>query len=178
MAWNIDPTHSNVTFSVRHMVISTVRGSFNILRGTLDIDEEHPELSSIEAEVDTASIETNDQNRNNHLRSADFFDAEQYPVLTFKSTRVEKLDENEFKVTGDLTMHGVTKPVVFRADYSGQVKDPYGLQRVGLHAATKISRKEWGLTWHAALETGGAVVGDEIKIDIDLEAITQPVATA
>lgn len=174
MAWNIDPSHSHVHFSVRHMLVSTVRGSFKVVRGTLEIDEANPELSSVEAEVETASIETGDTNRDNHLKSPDFFEVEKYPLISFKSTKVEQLDENEYKVTGDLSLHGVTKPVVFRADYSGQVKDPWGMLRVGLHVATKISRKEFGLTWHAALETGGAVVGDEIKIEIDLEAVTQP----
>jgi polyisoprenoid-binding protein YceI len=173
MAWNIDATHSHVMFAIRHMMVSTVKGKFNVLSGTLNLDEANPAHSWVEAEVDAASIDTGEQNRDNHLRAPDFLDVEKYPKITFKSTKVEPSGDNIYKVTGDLTLHGVTKPVVFNVEYSGQIKDPYGLQRAGLSAKTKISRKEWGLTWHALLETGGAVVGDEVKIELDLEAITK-----
>jgi polyisoprenoid-binding protein YceI len=173
MTWNIDATHSHVTFSVRHMLVSTVKGKFNVLSGTLNIDDANPANSSIEAEVDAASIDTNEPNRDNHLRSPDFFDVEKYPKITFKSTKVEPAGDNEYKITGDLTLHGVTKPVVFEVEHSGEVKDPYGFRRTGLSAKTKISRKEWGLTWNNLLETGGAVVSDEVKIEIDLAAVTK-----
>ena len=173
MAWNIDATHSHATFAVRHMVVSTVKGKFNVLRGTLNLDEANPASSWIEAEVDAASIDTGEANRDKHLRSPDFFDVEKYPKITFKSTKVEPVGDNEYKVTGDLTMHGVTRPVVFSVEHSGEVKDPYGFRRAGFSAKTKISRKEWGLTWYTLLETGGAVVGDEVKIELDVEAITK-----
>src|SRR5260370_39106797 len=148
MAWNIDATHSHATFAVRRVVVSTVKGKFNVLRGTLTRDEANPANSWIEAEVDAASIDTNEPNRDKHLRSPDFFDVEKYPKLTFKSTKVEPVGDNEYKVTGDLTMHGVTKPVVFSVERSGEIKDPNGFRRVGLSAKSKLSRKEWGLTWN------------------------------
>ncbi len=173
MAWNLDPTHSRVNFSVRHMLVSTVRGHFDVLRGSINIDENDLANSWVNAEVDAASVSTGDANRDAHLRNADFFDVEQYPTISFKSTSVQRVDGNDYKVTGDFTLHGVTKPVTFDVEYSGVVKDPYGLQRAGLSAKTKISRKEWGLTWAPVLETGGAVVSDEVKIEIDLEATTQ-----
>ena len=173
MAWQIDLTHSHASFSVRHMMISSVKGQFNVIRGSLHIDEANPANSSVNAEAESASIDTRDTNRDAHLRSADFLDAEQFPTISFKSTKVEHVEDNEYKILGDLTLHGVTRPVIFKAEYSGQLKDPYGLQRAGLEAKTKISRKEWGLTVNPLLETGGAVVGDEVKIEIDLEAINK-----
>lgn len=174
MAWEIDKAHSQVTFSVKHMMISTVRGHFNVLNGQLHIDEEHPENSWVEAEVDTASIDTNDEKRDAHLRSPDFFDAEKYPKITFKSTKVQRVDGEHYKVTGNLTMHGVTKEVVFDAEYSGQIKDAWGMQRAALSATTTINRKDFGLTWNVALETGGVMVSENVKIEIDLEAVQVP----
>jgi polyisoprenoid-binding protein YceI len=174
MTWQIDATHSQVVFAVRHMVISTVRGHFTAIRGTLEFDEAHPENASVEAEADVASIDTRDKNRDAHLLSPDFFDAQKYPIISFKSTKVERAG-NDYKVTGDLTMHGVTRPVVFDVEYGGTIKDPYGLLRTGLNAHTKISRRDWGLTTNQLLETGGAVIGDEVKIEMELEAVRQPV---
>ncbi len=174
MRWQIDATHSQVAFAVRHMVISTVRGNFTVIRGTLDFDEAHPEKASVEAEAEVTSINTHDKNRDAHLLSPDFFDAQQFPVISFKSTKVEHAG-NDYKVTGDFTMHGVTRPIVFDVEYGGTVKDPYGLLRVGINGHTKISRKDWGLTMNPLLETGGAVIGDEVKIELELEAVTQPV---
>jgi polyisoprenoid-binding protein YceI len=168
MAWEIDPTHSHVNFSVKHMMFSTVRGSFKVFSGKLHIDEQNPAASWVEAQADTASVDTSDANRDNHLRSADFFDAEQFPVLSFKSTNVERAGDG-YKVTGDLTIHGVTKSVVFDAEYLGQGKNPWGASVAGLSATTKINRRDFGLTWSAALETGGVLVGDDVKIEIDLE---------
>ncbi len=173
MVWNIDATHSHVTFAIRHMVVSTVKGRFNVLSGTLEIDTANPANSWVQAEIDVASIDTGDPNRDNHLRAPDFFDVEKYPKMTFNSTKVEPTGDNEYKVTGDLTLHGVTRPVVFNVEYSGEVNDPYGFRRAGFNAKAKINRKEWGLTWHALLEAGGAMVGDEVKIEIDLEAVTK-----
>ena len=172
MSWTIDTTHSTVGFAVRHMVISTVRGHFNTFNGTLNIDEANPTNSWVEAEVEAASIDTRDANRDNHLRSADFFDVENFPKITFKSTSVEKNGDNS-KVIGDLTLHGVTKPVAFDVEYSGIIKDPYGLNRAGFTATSKISRKEFGITFNGLLETGGAVVGDEVKLTLEFEAISQ-----
>ena len=171
MAWEIDPAHSEAIFSVKHMMFSTVRGHFNVLSGHLHIDEEHPENSWVDAQVDANSVDTRDEKRDGHLRSPDFFDAEHYPILTFKSTKVEKVGGNEYRVLGDLTMHGVTKPVVFKAEYNGQGKNPWGLQVAGLSAKSKVNRKEWGLNWNAALESGGVLVSEDVNIAIDLEAV-------
>jgi polyisoprenoid-binding protein YceI len=173
MAWQIDPSHSTVGFSVRHMVVSTVHGRFKVFDGSIEIDDANPANSSVEAHAETASIDTTDENRNNHLRSADFFDAEKYPTITFKSTKVEPTGDDTYQVTGDLTMHGVTKAVTFTVERSETIKDPYGNQRFGLEAKTKINRRDWGLSWGAVLEAGGAVVSDEVRLNLDLEAISK-----
>jgi polyisoprenoid-binding protein YceI len=181
MSWEIDATHSQATFSVKHMMISTVRGHFEVLSGKLHIDEEQPDNSWVEAEVDAASINTRDAKRDGHLRSPDFFDVEKYPKITFKSTKVTPTGNNEYRVTGNLTMHGVTKEETFHADYSGQVKDLYGLQRTAFSVKGKINRKDFGLNWNVALETGGVLVGEDVNIEIDLAAVqkaaVQEVAT-
>ncbi len=171
MSWEIDATHSQATFSVKHMMISTVRGHFEVLSGKLHIDEEHPDNSWVEAEVDAASINTRDARRDGHLRSPDFFDAEKYPKITFKSTKVTPTGNNEYRVTGDLTMHGVTKEETLHADYSGQVKDLYGLQRAAFSVKGKINRKDFGLNWNVGLEAGGVLVGEDVNIEIDLAAV-------
>jgi polyisoprenoid-binding protein YceI len=176
MTWQIDAIHSQVVFAVRHMLVSTVRGHFSAIRGTLEFDEAHPENASVEAEVDVASIDTRNKNRDADLLSPNFFDVEKYPTISFKSTKVERAGD-DYKVTGDLTLHGVTRPVVFDVEYGGTIKDPYGLLRAGINGHTKISRKDWGLTTNPLLETGGAVIGDEVKIEFELEAVTQPVPT-
>ena len=171
MSWEIDATHSQATFSVKHMMISTVRGHFEVLSGKLHIEEEHPDNSWVEAEVDAASINTRDAKRDGHLRSPDFFDAEKYPKITFKSTKVTPTGNNEYRVTGDLTMHGVTKEETLHADYSGQVKDLYGLQRAAFSVKGKINRKDFGLNWNVGLEAGGVLVGEDVNIEIDLAAV-------
>jgi len=171
MAWEIDPSHSAVTFSVKHMMFSTVRGQFNVLSGHLNIDEQHPENSWVEAQVDASSVDTRDEKRDGHLKSPDFFDTQKYPTITFKSTKIENTGGNEYKVYGDFSMHGVTKPVVFKAEYNGQGKNPWGMLVAGLSAKTKINRKEWNLGWNQALETGGLLVGEDVTIQIDLETI-------
>jgi len=173
MAWNIDATHSQATFSVRHMMISTVRGQFNVLSGQLHIDEANPGNSWVEAEVDATSVDTRDEKRDGHLRSPDFFDVATYPKITFKSTKVEHVGESGYKISGGLTMHGVTKPVTFEAEYHGQLKDVFGLQRAALTAKTTINRKDFGLNWNVALETGGVMLSDKVAIEIDLEAVQQ-----
>lgn len=173
MAWQIDASHSRVGFAVKHMMVSTVKGQFNTFSGTVNIDEANPANSWVEAEIDAASIDTRDAGRDGHLRTADFLDVEKFPKITFKSTKVESTGGSEYNVTGDLTLHGVTKPVVLKAEYSGTIKDPYGLKRAGFEAHTKISRKEFGIAMNPLLETGGAVISDEVKIDLDLEAVTQ-----
>ena len=174
MSWEIDATHSQATFSVKHMMISTVRGHFEVLSGKLHIDEENPANSWVEAEVDAASINTRDARRDAHLRSPDFLDAEKYPKITFKSTQVTPTGNNLYRVTGNLTMHGVTKEETFHADYSGQVKDLYGLQRAGFSVKGKVNRKDFGLNWNVALETGGVLVGEDVNIEIDLAAVQKP----
>lgn len=173
MAWEIDPSHSQAMFSVRHAMVATVRGQFKVLSGTLHIDEQNPANSMVDAQVDAASIDTRDERRDGHLRSPDFFDAATYPTINFKSTSVEPAGDGEYKIAGDLTMHGVTKPVTFKAEYGGQGKDAYGMQRAGLSATAKINRKDWGLNWNAALEAGGWLVSDDVKIEIDLSAVNK-----
>ncbi len=173
MVWTLDTSHSEVTFSVRHMMFSKVTGSFNVFNATLEIDEAHPENSWVVAEAETASIDTRDEKRDAHLRSADFFDVEKYPSLTFKSKKVEPAGDHHYRVLGDLTLHGVTREVTFDAEYGGQIAkehNPFGDQRAGITATATINRKDFGLTWNFALETGGLMVGEEVKIEINLEA--------
>jgi len=177
MVWVIDPAHSKATFSAKYVMINTVRGQFNVLNGQVHIDEEHPENSWVEAEVDAASIDTQNEMRDGHLKSPDFLDVEKYPTLHFKSTRVEHVKDEEYRVTGNLTIHGVTKEVTLDAEYSGQATDPYGNKRAGLNATGTINRKDWGLNWNMALEAGGVLVGDKIKIEIDLSVIEKAAAT-
>ena len=173
MTWQIDPVHSNATFSVKHAMVATVRGQFKVISGTLEIDEEHPENSSIAAQAETASIDTRDTNRDAHLRSADFFESEKYPTISFKSTKVDKTGDNTYRVVGILDMHGVQKEIALDAEYAGQGKDPYGNTRAGLSATGKLNRKDFGLNWNAALEAGGVLVSDAVKIEIDLSAINK-----
>jgi polyisoprenoid-binding protein YceI len=175
MSWEIDAVHSNVSFSVRHMMVSTVRGRFNVLRGQLHIDEDQHANSWVEAEVDATSIDTHNDQRNAHLRSADFFATDTYPLITFKSTLVEHISGQEYKVTGDLTMHGVSKSITFEAEYSGQ-SVMMGVQRAGLTAKTKINRKDFNLGWGSAIEAGQVAVSETVTIEIDLETVQQPAA--
>lgn len=174
MAWQIDAAHSEVQFSVKHMMISTVRGRFNSFSGTVEADAQNPAASQVVVTIDAASINTGNEQRDGHLRSPDFLNAEQYPTLTFKSTRYEPEGDDEGKLYGELTIRDVTKPVVLDVEYSGQAKSPWGTTSAGFSATTKISRKEWNLNWNVALETGGWLVADEIKISIELELVQQP----
>ena len=176
MAWTIDSAHSEINFTVRHMMISNVRGRFEKFSGTVDFNEAEPVKSTVDVTIDAASINTKEPNRDGHLRSADFFDAEQYPSITYKSTRVEKRDDYHGKIYGSLTIKNITRPVVLEVEYSGKAKSPWGTFSAGFTATTKINRKDWDLTWNKSLETGGMLVGDEITISIELEIIQQPEA--
>jgi polyisoprenoid-binding protein YceI len=171
--WAIDPAHSNVGFGVKHMMFTTVRGRFGDVRGTITLDEQRLENSSVEVEIDVASIDTRDEKRDAHLRSADFFDAAQFPTMTFRSTRVEPRRGDEARVTGDLTIHGVTREVTLDTTMTGRGTNPWGVDVIGFEASTRISRKDFGLEWNVALESGGFLVGDEIKIELDIEAAKQ-----
>lgn len=173
VTYQIDPAHSSAHFSVRHMMISNVRGEFTKMSGKVVWDAENPANSSIENSIDASSINTRDAQRDGHLKSADFLDVEKYPSIEFRSTKVESND-GEIRVTGDLTIHGVTKSVVLDVeDATPETKDPWGNVRIGASATTKIRRKDFGLTWNAALETGGVLVGEEVKISIEVEALRQ-----
>jgi polyisoprenoid-binding protein YceI len=175
VAWEIDAVHSSVGFAVRHLMVSTVRGHFNVMRGQLHIDEQEPATSWVEAEVDAASVDTRNAQRDAHLRTDDFFDVERYPIITFKSTRVERVGDQEFTVTGDLTMHGVTRSVTFDGEYSGQ-SNIMGTQRAGLSARTKINRKDFGLTFGMLVEATQGALGEMVTIELDLEVVPQTAA--
>ncbi len=171
--WNLDPAHSHASFTVRHMVISNVRGDFQKFSGAVQLDEKDVSRSTVEATLQTASVDTANADRDKHLRSPDFFDAEKFPTIAFKSTRVEKAADGKLNVTGNLTMKGVTKPVVLVVEGpTAEIKDPWGNARRGLSASTTINRKDWGLTWNKMVEAG-PVVGDEVKIVIEAELVKQ-----
>ncbi|HTT69091.1 MAG TPA: YceI family protein [Gemmatimonadales bacterium] len=171
--WAFDPAHSSVNFTVRHMVVSKVRGRFAKWDGTLTMDENDPSHGAVEVTIDVASIDTGVAQRDAHLRSSDFFDVERYPVLAFRSTRVEQAGPGgeALKVAGDLTMHGVTRPVVLDVEYAGSAKDPWGGVRAGFSARGVLDRKDFGLTYNQLLETGGVVVGETVEIAIDAEVV-------
>ncbi len=171
--WTIDPTHSIAEFAVKHLVITTVKGRFRDLEGTLQIDEERPENSSVEATIDVASIDTNVPDRDAHLRSDDFFNAEKFPKIIFRSTWIERVDDTNYKVHGDLTIRDVTKEVVLDTEFEGQIDDPQGNRRAGFTAVTQISRKEFGVKWNQLIEAGGAMLGDNVKITLHIEAVRQ-----
>ena len=170
--WTVDASHTNVGFTVRHLMVSKVRGSFATFNGVVTIAE-NPLESTLEATVDTTSITTNDEGRDQHLRSADFFDVENHPTMTLRSTGVEQRG-SDFVLHADLTIRGVTRQVELDLEFDGVEKDPWGGTRAGFTASTEISRKDFGLEWNAALETGGVVVGDKVKILIEAELIKTP----
>ncbi len=170
--WNIDPVHTTVEFKIRHMMIANVKGHFKLASGVITVDETDITKSQVEASIDATSIDTREPDRDTHLRSAEFFDVEKFPMLTFTSTRVTRVGQADLEVEGDLTIHGVTRKVTFSVEGPTQPgKDPWGNLRIGLSASTKINRKDFGLTWNAALETGGILVGDEVTITLDVEAV-------
>lgn len=168
--WQIDQSHTSVTFGVRHMMVSTVRGVFHKVSGSVGFDPKNPEKSWANIEVDIASIDTREPKRDDHLRSADFFDAAQFPKMTFKSTKITKKGADEYELTGDLTIKDITRPVTFEVtDVTGEHADPWGSIRMGASAKTKIKRSDFKMTWNAALEAGGVLVGDEVKIELEVE---------
>jgi polyisoprenoid-binding protein YceI len=169
--WNVDVAHSGVNFSVRHMVISKVRGKFAKFGGRLELDEKDLTRSTVEVHIDASSVDTGVGDRDNHLRSPDFLDVEKFPELTFKSKRIERVADDRYRVVGDLTIHGVTREVPLEVEAGGTTKDPWGNLRVGFNARTHIDRRDYGLVWNKAIETGGVVVGDKVEIEIDLEAV-------
>ncbi|RPH42853.1 MAG: polyisoprenoid-binding protein [Planctomycetota bacterium] len=173
MNWLIDDVHTHIGFSVKHMMVSTVRGQFKTYRGTVNLDPSDFERSTFEGEVDVGSIDTGVAQRDDHLRTSDFFDAEEFPTLTFRNTKVTKTGENTFDVMGDLTIRGVTKPVTLHMTFLGKARDPWGNERVGFEGELKINRKDYGLMWNAALETGGFLVGDEVKINLQIQAVAK-----
>jgi polyisoprenoid-binding protein YceI len=169
--WNIDTSHSGVHFSVRHMVIAKVRGTFDRWQGTFQFDEQNLAASKVSVRIEAASLNTREEKRDGHLRSPDFFDVEQYPELTFESTKVEKASDVRYRVTGNLTLHGVTKEVVLDAESLGSGKDPWGNERAAFEAKTTINRKDYGLNWNQALEAGGVLVGENVDISLDVQAV-------
>ena len=175
--WNVDPTHSHVGFSVKHLVISTVRGEFTKYTGVAKLDDADPSRSSVEVTIDAASVDTRVADRDAHLRSPDFLDAASHPALTFKSTKVARAGKDRLKVTGDLTLRGVTKPVTLDVTTTPEVKGLYGETRRGFSAVTKVSRKAYGLTWNKLVEAGPAV-GDEVSIALDVELVKDAPKTA
>ncbi len=172
-SWQIDPAHTNVEFTVRHMMISNVKGQFQKTAGTITANGNHAASAKIDVTIDASSIDTRVQRRDAHLKSPDFLDVAKYPTITFKSTKVEAARPNKWKVTGDLTIHGVTKPVVLEVEGSGAPIQVMGDTRAGASATAKIKRSDFGLSWNKALESGGVLVGDEVAISIDVEAVKQ-----
>jgi len=170
--WKLDPVHSTAEFKVRHMMITNVKGQFRDVSGALSIDEGDITRSRVEASIDASTIDTRNADRDAHLKSADFFDVEHFPKLSFVSTRVSRTGDDELSVEGDLTIRGVTRRVVFAVEGpTAAAKDPWGNTRVGLSATTKINRRDFGLTWNAALEAGGVLVGDDVTITLEVQAI-------
>ncbi|MCL4368563.1 MAG: YceI family protein [Actinobacteria bacterium] len=173
MAWKIDPAHSQIQFSVRHMMISNVRGRFENFTGNVEFDEEDPLRSSVEVQIEAASINTREPQRDGHLKSPDFLDAEKHPYLYFKSKRMEKINDSHGRIIGDLTIRDIPREVVLDVEYAGQAKSPWGTTSAGFSATTRINREDWGLKWNQLLETGGVLVGDRVNISIELEIIRQ-----
>ena len=170
-----DPAHTTAGFAVKHMVVTTVRGEFTKVNSTLHWNKDDPSRSNVDVKIDAASINTNNEKRDTHLKSPDFFDAQKCPEITFKSNRVEKAGGDTFKVTGDLTMHCVTKPVTLQVQFADQpVKSPWGTTVYAANATGKIKRSEWGLNWNKALESGGVLVSDDVNLDLDVEYIAKP----
>jgi polyisoprenoid-binding protein YceI len=177
--WQIDPNHSAAQFAVKHLAISTVRGAFTKVNGTVQLDDKDISKSSVEVIIDAASVDTRVPNRDKDLRSDHFFEVEKYPTITFKSTKIEQTEPGKLKVTGDLTIHGVTKQVVLDVEGpTAAVKDPWGNQRAAASATTKINRQDYGVKWNATMDGGGVVVGDDVAITIDVEMTQKPAAKA
>ncbi len=169
--WSIDPTHSEIGFKVKHMMFTNVSGKFNSFEAVIENEDDKFETSKISFNADVNSISTNNTDRDNHLRSADFFDVEKFEKLSFVSTNIVKVDDNNFKVSGDFTIKDVTKNITLDAEYSGLMKDPWGNTKAGFALEGKINRKDFGLTWNAALETGGVLVGEDVKLQIEVQLV-------
>ena len=180
--WNLDPAHSSVEFAVKHMMFTTVRGRFKDFQGTIVVDEQNPDKSTVNVDINAASIDTGAADRDGHLRSADFLDVEKHPTMTFRSKRVEgamKKEGDQFRVVGDLTIRGTTFEVSLDCVYEGTGKDPWGGIRAGARATTTIDRRDWGLKWNQALETGGILVGNDVRIEIEVQAVkAEPVSAS
>jgi polyisoprenoid-binding protein YceI len=168
--WKLDPAHTTVEFSAKHLMITTVKGRITDVVGTIYIDEKDPKNSSVEATLNAVSLDTRTDQRDQHLRSADFLDVEKFPQIKFRSTRIEG-DKDSFKLTGDLTIRDVTKPITLDVEFEGNTRDPWGGERVGFSANGKIDRRDFGLTWNQALEAGGVVVGNDVKISLEAQAV-------
>ncbi|WP_329462840.1 YceI family protein [Streptomyces sp. NBC_01431] len=169
--YTIDPSHSSIGFTVRHAMVTNVRGSFADHEGTLTLDGANPAASAASIDVRIASVDTGIADRDDHLRGADFFDAEQFPLMSFRSTEAQELGGDKYRMVGDLTIKGVTRPLAIDLEFNGTATDPYGNQRIGFEGSAEILRSDWGLTWNAALETGGVVVSDKVKLTFDISAI-------
>lgn len=168
--WTLDPAHTLVEFAAKHLMITTVKGRFTDVSGTITMNEANPAASSVKAVIKSASVDTRTDQRDAHLKSADFLEVERHPDITFNSTKVEQSGSGHYRVTGDLTIHGVTKPVVLEVTDEGRTKDPWGGERAGFSATTRIDRRDFGLTWNQILESGGVLVGHEIRITLEVEA--------
>jgi polyisoprenoid-binding protein YceI len=179
--WQIDAAHTSVEFAVKHMMFTTVRGRFKDVKGTIEADEQNPDRSTVNVEIAAASIDTGSADRDAHLRSADFLDVENHPTLTFRSKRVEgamKKEGDTFRVVGDLSIRGTTMEVTLECQYEGTGKDPWGGTRAGARANARIDRRDWGLKWNQALETGGILVANEVRIEVEVQAVKQAPVTA
>jgi len=171
--WAVDASHSSIDFSIRHMMIAKVKGTFHQFEADIEADPNDLTTANVFFRVALNSIDTRNEDRDNHLRSPDFFDVEKYPYMTFQSTSIVKTGEGEYKVTGDLNLHGVTRSETFTVVFEGAGKDPWGNEKVGFSAAGTIKRSDYGLTYNAALETGGVLIGDEVKVSLEIEAAKQ-----
>lgn len=172
--WQIDPAHTAVEFAVKHMMFTTVRGRFRDVKGTIEVDEQSPDRSTVRVDIVSASLDTGVADRDTHLRSADFLDVENHPTITFRSSSVKgalKKEGDRFEIHGDLTIRGTTMEVTLDCQYEGTGKDPWGGTRAGARATTKIDRREWGLKWNQALEAGGILVGNEVRIEVEMQAV-------
>ncbi len=178
MSWNLDPVHTHIGFSVKHMMVTTVRGQFRTYSGTVRLDPKDFARSSFEGEIDVASIDTGVADRDNHLRSNDFFDAPNHPKIKFKSSRIEPKGDGEFVVHGDITIRGVTKPIALDVEFHGTSKNPYGKTVAGLTASGTLNRKDFGVSFNALLETGGVAVGEKVKLEVEVEAVYAEEAVA
>ncbi len=170
----IDPTHSRIGFVARHAMITKVRGSFDEYTGTGTYDPADPAASTVHIDIRTASVDTRNRDRDNHLRSPEFFDVDSFPTITFTSTEIVPTGDDRFAITGDLTIKGISKPVTFDTELTGTATDPFGHERLGLEGSTRVNRKDWGLTWNALLEAGGVLVSEQITLEFEVSAVRQP----